>query len=101
VRGCLLRLHYRSSAEVLYGPVTLTRSDADGRVGLHRDAGSGAVDPGGPRALDADHQAVGDLLGVLAEVPDVAGDVLGEPVERVLGQRAVDGRDVVDLDAAT
>ena len=40
-----------------------------------------------------------DLLGLLAEVPDVAGVVLGEPIERVLGELAVHADLVVDLDA--
>src|SRR4051794_11090547 len=60
------------------------------RSGLHDDAGNGAVHPGLPGALRADHVAVLiELSGVFAEIPDVALDVLGIPVGGVLGELPV------------
>ena len=60
----------------------------------HDDAGLGAVHAGLPGALRAD-LAVGVLLRLLAEVPDVPVTVLGVPVERVLDHLAVLAHHVV------
>src|SRR5690349_25115246 len=60
-------------------------------VGLHHDAREGAVDAGLPRAFRA-LLAVVVRRRVLAEVPHVAGRVLGEPVVRVLDDVAASVR---------
>src|SRR5207244_5391507 len=73
---------------------------ADDWLGLHEDAGHGAVDAGPPAALGAHDVPVRvELLGVLAEVPDVARLVLDVVVERRLLEHAPEPELVVHDDA--
>src|SRR5215212_1309449 len=70
--------------------VLLRCAEADARVHGHDDAAPRAVAAGLPRALGARRVAVAvELARVLAEVPDGAGAVLGEPVARVLDHAPV------------
>ena len=63
---------------------------------LHDDARLRAVDAGPPCAFRADDLAVLELLGVFAEVPDVAELILGEVVVGLFHDLAVDDRRIVD-----
>jgi hypothetical protein len=79
---------------------------ADRGMGLHDQARHGAVHPPHPRAREIDgqastdeRQAPVDERRVLAEVPDAAVLVLGEPVAGVLHDLAVDLARVVNLEA--
>jgi hypothetical protein len=82
----------------LAGQVLLAVGGADDGCGGDDDPGFGAIDTGEPRARGADDLAALELLGVLAEVPDVAGSVLGVVVEGVLDDLAGEAADVVDDD---
>src|SRR5215813_12126478 len=63
---------------------------------LHDDTRQCAVDARPPGSFGADDLAVLEFLRILAEVPDVAGLVLGEIVVRLFHHFAVDERRVVD-----
>src|SRR5918995_2106403 len=65
-------------------------------IGWHDDPGLRPVDAGLERARPRRHLAVLILGGVLAQVPDVAGLVLGVPVVGNLDELTVLGDDVVD-----
>ena len=79
--------------------VLLAVRDPRARLRLHDDAGVRIVDARLPGAFGADLSVLGELLGVLAEVPDVAPAVLRVPVERFLGDAIPDANDIVHDDA--
>src|SRR3954463_5127198 len=66
------------------------------RLGRQGDPGLGAVLAVPPRPLGGADLTVRVPRGLLAQVPEVAGGVLGVPVGRVLNCDAVLGRQVVD-----
>ena len=67
----------------------LTIKVADGRVRFHDDSRLVAVDPSHEGAVNGGDQAILKLVGVFAEIPDVAISVLGEPIERIFRQFAI------------
>src|SRR3954462_7091094 len=67
------------------------------RISRHEDARLRAVDSGLPAALGARYvSAPVEFGGLLPEVPDVAIDVLGVPVEGVLSDAVVENEGVLD-----
>src|SRR5215212_81855 len=75
----------------------LARRQSHPRMAREEDAGAGAVAAGLPGALARDHVAVAvELLGVLAEVPDVAVVILRVPVVGDLPRLAVSQHHVMD-----
>lgn len=81
----------------LAGVVLLLSGGAGYGVGGQEDARAGAVTAGAPGALGGEHVAVGiEFGGVLAEVPDVSGGVLGVVVAGGLVKGAVGVETVLD-----
>src|SRR5206468_6823956 len=68
-----------------------TRSDRDWSSDVCSSDLEGAVNGG--------DQAILKLVGVFAEVPNVAISVLSEPIERIFGQFAVRGDCIMDFSA--
>ena len=77
----------------------LTVKIADGRVCFHDNSRLVAVDTSHEGAVNGGDQAILKLVGVFAEVPNVAISVLSEPIERIFGQFAVRGDCIMDFSA--
>ena len=68
-------------------------------MGFHDNSRLVAIDPSHEGAVNGSDQAILKLVGVFAEVPDVAISVLGEPIERIFRQLAVRPDCIVNFDA--
>ena len=77
----------------------LTVKVADRLMGFHNNTRLVAVNTRHEGAVNGGDQAILKLVGVFAKLPHVAISILGEPIERIFRQFAVQSDRIMDLDA--